>query len=81
MSNPPNTWLSNSNFNKFKGTYFNNDVDCSGNIICRTGNLYLASNSNIYSPTNSITFDDTYQYVTERVNPKITIAPQNPKTP
>ena len=57
MSNPPNGFNTNSNFNKFKGTYFNSDVDVSGgNIICRTGNVYLKDNSAIYSPSNTITF-------------------------
>ena len=50
-----------SGFNRYNGTYFNNDVDVSGgNIINRTGNLYLASNSSIYSLNNQIHFDDTY---------------------
>ena len=60
MSDPPNGFNTNSNFNKFKGTYFNSDVDVSGgNIICRTGNIYVAPNSFIYSPMNSISFNDT----------------------
>ena len=59
MSNPPANWLSNSGFNRYKGSYFNNDIDCSGgNIICRTGNLYLKPNAAIYTPANSIIFND-----------------------
>lgn len=64
MATPPNAFASDPSFNRYKGSYFNNDVDVSGgNIICRNGNLYLASNSSIYSPTNQINFDDTYQYL------------------
>jgi hypothetical protein len=63
MSNPPNGFNTNSNFNKFKGTYFNSDVDVSGgNIICRNGNIFVAPNSYINSPTNAIVFDDTYAF-------------------
>ena len=62
MYNPPN-YNTNANFNKFKGTYFNGDVDVSGgDIINRTGNLYLADNSSIYKSTNQIQFDDTYSF-------------------
>lgn len=63
MSAPPSAFGSNTAYNRFKGSYFNGDVDASQNIICRNGNLYLASNSSIYSPTNQINFDDTYQYL------------------
>jgi microcystin-dependent protein len=64
MSNPPNGFNSNSNFNKFKGTYFNSDVDCSGgNIICRNGNFYIGNNASIYSPMNRIQFDDVGGYI------------------
>jgi hypothetical protein len=63
MSNPPNGYNTISGFNKYKGTYFNNDVDVSGgNIINRTGNLYLASDSSIYTSNNQIQFDDTYSF-------------------
>jgi hypothetical protein len=63
MANPPNDFNTNSTFNKYKGSYFNNDIDISGgNIIVRTGNLYLASNSSIYTSTNQIQFDDTYSF-------------------
>ena len=42
MSNPPNGFNTNSTFNKYKGSYFNNDIDVSGgDIISRTGNLYV----------------------------------------
>ena len=59
MYNPPNSYNSNANFNKFKATYFNGDIDVSGgHIINRTGNLYLAPNSNIYSSNNRIEFND-----------------------
>ena len=59
MSNPPNNYNTDANFNKFKGTYFNDDIDVSGgDIINRTGNLYLAPNSNIYTSNNQIQFDD-----------------------
>lgn len=64
MSNPPNNYNTNSNFNKFKGTYFNSDVDVSGgNIICRNGNIYVGANSYIYSPLNTISFNDTTGFV------------------
>ena len=37
MSNPPNNYNTDANFNKFKGTYFNDDVDVSGgDLINRT---------------------------------------------
>ena len=63
MSNPPNDFNTNTTFNKYKGSYFNDDVDVSGgDIINRTGNLYLADNSNIYTSTNRIQFDDTYSF-------------------
>jgi len=63
MANPPNDYNTDINFNKFKGTYFNDDIDVSGgDIINRTGNLYLADNSNIYTSTNQIQFDDTYSF-------------------
>ena len=63
MSAPPTSWLSNSAYNKFKGSYFNGDVDASQNIIIRNGNLYLANNSNIYTGTIQLNFDDTYHYL------------------
>jgi microcystin-dependent protein len=64
MSDPPNGFNSNSNFNKFKGTYFNSDVDVSGgNIICRNGNFYIGNNASIYSPMNRIQFDDVGGYI------------------
>ena len=63
MSNPPNNFNTNTSFNKYKGSYFNNDIDVSGgNIISRTGNLYLADNSSIYTSTNRIQFDDVYKF-------------------
>jgi len=63
MSNPPNDFNTNTTFNKYKGSYFNDDVDVSGgDIINRTGNLYLADNSSIYTSTNQIQFDDTYSF-------------------
>ena len=63
MSNPPNNFNTNTSFNKYKGSYFNDDIDVSGgDIINRTGNLYLADNSNIYTSTNQIQFDDTYSF-------------------
>ena len=64
MANPPNDFNTNSTFNKYKGSYFNNDIDISGgNIIVRTGNLYLASNSHIYTTLNHIEFDDVYSFI------------------
>ena len=63
MSNPPNNFNSNTSFNRYKGTYFNSDIDVSGgNIISRSGDLYLATNSNIYTTNNRIQFDDTYSF-------------------
>jgi microcystin-dependent protein len=64
MSNyPPTNYNTNSTFNKYKGTYFNNTIDISGgDIIIRNGNLYLSNNSNIYSLNNQIQFDDTYSF-------------------
>jgi hypothetical protein len=63
MSNPPTAYNTNTTFNKYKGSYFNHDVDVSGgDIINRTGNLYLADNSSIYTSTNQIQFDDTYSF-------------------
>ena len=58
MSNPPNGFNTNIGFNKYKGTYFNNDIDVSGgNIISRSGDLYLADkitgkkwSLNLYNP-------------------------------
>ena len=60
MSNPPNDFNTNTTFNKYKGSYFNDDVDVSGGdiIIRGNGNLYLAPNSNIYTSNNQIQFDD-----------------------
>ena len=53
MANPPNDFNTNTAFNKYKGSYFNDDVDVSGgDIINRTGNLYLADNSSIYTSTS-----------------------------
>ena len=63
MSNPPNDFNTNTTFNKYKGSYFNDDVDVSGgDIINRTGDLYLACNSSIYTSANRIQFDDTYLF-------------------
>jgi len=63
MANPPNDYNTDINFNKFKGTYFNDDIDVSGgDIINRTGNLYLAPNSNIYTSDNQITFNEEFQF-------------------
>ena len=59
MSAPPTSWISNSNYNKFKGSYINGDVDLSNNLIVRNGNVYLPANAKIYTPANSITFNDT----------------------
>jgi len=61
MYNPKTNYNTNSSFNKYKGTYFNNSVDISGgDIILRTNgsNLYMSSNSNIYSSNNRIEFND-----------------------
>ena len=61
MYNPKTNYNTNSSFNKYKGTYFKNDIDISGgNIILRTNgsNLYMSSNSNIYSLNNRIQFND-----------------------
>lgn len=58
MSNPPNAWLSNSTYNRFKASYLNGDCDVSQNLIVRNGNVYLAPNSNIYTTNNKITFND-----------------------
>ena len=63
MSNPPNGYNTDSTFNKFKGTYFNNDIDVSGgDIISRTGNLYLAPNSSIFTSDNQIQFNEEFQF-------------------
>ena len=63
MANPPNDFNTNTAFNKYKGSYFNDDIDVSGgDIINRTGNLYLADNSSIYTSTNRIQFDDVYKF-------------------
>ena len=44
MSNPPNGYNTDVSYNKFKGSYFNDDIDVSGgDIISRTGNMYLAA--------------------------------------
>ena len=62
MSAPPTAWISNSNYNKLKGSYVNGDMDASQNLIVRNGNLYMPSNSSIYSPNNRIYFNETYLY-------------------
>ena len=62
MSAPPTAWLSNSAYNKLKGTYVNGDMDASQNLICRNGNLYMPADSSIYSPNNRIYFNETYYY-------------------
>jgi len=62
MATPPNSWVSNSGYNKFKASYINGECDVSQNIICRNGNLYLAAGSSIYSPSNQIFFNEPYQY-------------------
>lgn len=68
MSNPPNGYNTNTAFNKFKGTYYNSDIDVSGgNIISRTGNLYLAPNSSIFTESNQILFNEEFQF-TDFVN-------------
>lgn len=63
MATPPTAWKSNAAFNKFNPSYFNGDVDASQNIIIRNGNVYVASNSSIYSTTNQMFFDDVYSYI------------------
>jgi len=63
MSAPPSSWKSNTAFNKFNPSYFNGDVDASQNVIIRNGNLYVASNSSIYSTANQMFFDDVYAYI------------------
>jgi len=63
MATPPNAYLSNSSFNKFKGSYLNNSLDVSGgDIICRNGNLYLAPGSSIYTNSNQIFFNEPYAF-------------------
>jgi microcystin-dependent protein len=63
MSNPPNGYNTDPSFNKFKGTYYNDDIDVSGgDIISRTGNLYLAPNSSIYTSSNQIQFNEEFQF-------------------
>ena len=62
MSLPPNNWISDANYNKFKGSYVNGDLDASQNIVIRNGNLYMPADSNIYSPSNRIFFNETYLY-------------------
>jgi hypothetical protein len=62
MSAPPTAWVSNSGYNKFKGSYVNGDCDVSNNIICRNGNLYLPAGSSIYSPSNQIFFNEPYAF-------------------
>ena len=68
MSNPPKGFNTDASFNKFKGTYYNNDIDVSGgDIISRTGNLYLAPNSSIFTESNQILFNEEFQF-TDFVN-------------
>jgi microcystin-dependent protein len=63
MSNPPNGYNTDASFNKFKGTYYNDDIDVSGgDIISRSGNLYLAPNSSIYTSANQIQFNEEFQF-------------------
>lgn len=63
MSNPPNGYNTDVSFNKFKGSYFNDDVDVSGgDLISRTGNLYLAPNSSIFTENNQIQFNEEFQF-------------------
>ena len=61
MYNPPYGYNTNSNYNKFKPTYFNGDIDISGgNLILRKNgsNFYMPFNGNIYSSNNRIEFND-----------------------
>jgi len=67
----PSSWLTNTNFNRYKGSYFNNDVDCSGgNIICRTGEIYVDNSYNVIkvgssiANLNTITTDISYNKTT-----------------
>lgn len=63
MSNPPNGYNTDASFNKFKGTYYNDDIDVSGgDIISRSGNLYLADNSSIFTSSNQIQFNEEFQF-------------------
>lgn len=63
MATPSTAWKSNTAFNKFNGSYFNNSVDVSGgDVICRTGNFYMPADSSIYSPNNRIFFNEQYLY-------------------
>ena len=40
MANPPNNYNTKTKFNKYKGSYFNDDIDVSGgDIVNRTGDL------------------------------------------
>ena len=58
---PPTNYNTNSSFNKYKGTYFNNDVDISGGhlILRKNGsNFYMPYNGNIFSSNNRIEFND-----------------------
>ena len=57
MYNPPYGYNSNSNYNKFKPTYFNGDVDISGGhlILRKNGsNFYMPFNGNISLPTGNL---------------------------
>lgn len=68
MSNPPNGYNTDVSYNKFKGSYFNDDIDVSGgDIISRSGNLYLAPNSSIFTESNQIQFNEEFQF-TDFVN-------------
>ena len=56
-------WNSDASSNKITNTYFRGYVDVSGgNIISRTGNLYLADNSSIFTSANQIQFNEEFQF-------------------
>jgi microcystin-dependent protein len=56
-------WNSDASSNKITNTYFRGYVDVSGgDVISRTGNLYLADNSSIFTSANQIQFNEEFQF-------------------
>jgi len=56
-------WNIDSSSNKFTDTYVKGYVDISGgDIISRSGNLYLAPNSSIYTSANQIQFNEDFHF-------------------
>jgi hypothetical protein len=68
-----NDWLINTSYNRFLGSYFEDQIDISGNITIRNGTLYSSYKNNI--STTSI-FNNLYNnlYLTYSTISSVTIS-------